>query len=278
MLTLAHTLSRAPDRQAPCVDGDAGLGGGALHAWWAAGAASSRSVLQLADGTPSSAAGLVAAPTQSMYCTQRLRERTFPFASAPLNIVYLFAMLTRLIFVSVAMRVRRNFGRGLSLVLHGRRSDSSRAAGSGFSSGVHDPVLGPDSSAGSVAAAAEYLLPRPVADDGSGPSSGLLPLAAEHRDILSGIGQVKSAAPVPLTRKILAFPSQAPERGTGRGANSGPDPAARVVGLGGGRAGGGRRGGGPGVQRRPTGVRARARGAGSQPSRAAACLVHCLLL
>ena len=47
-------------------------------------------------------------------------------------------------------------------------------------------------------------------------------LAAEHRDILSGIGQVKSAAPVPLTRKILAFPSQAPERGTGRGANSGP--------------------------------------------------------
>lgn len=189
LLTLRpHNGTSAPSSSEPWpAHGDAGANGDAWHddglllAPWAESAGGgSRSLLPLADGAPLSPAGLVGAPRQSSYCTQRLRERTFPFASAPLNIVYLFAVLTRLIFVSVALRVRHNFGRGLAVVLHGRRSDSSRAAGSSFSSGVHDPVLGTDSSVGSVAAAAEYLLPRPVADEGVGPSNGLMPPASEH--------------------------------------------------------------------------------------------------
>lgn len=178
-----------PDQALPPADADAdaaveGAGGAnRLVALWAGSAGDENGRLSfVADGTAFASLGSLApAPNASrMYCTQRLRERTFPFASAPLNIVYLFAVLIRLIFLGVAMRVRLNFGKGLAAVLRGQRgSDGSRAAGSGFSSGVLDPVLPHDPSVGSVAAAAEYLLPRPVADEGGGSACGVLPDDAE---------------------------------------------------------------------------------------------------
>ena len=181
---LPHQLPPPADADATANGAD--RAGGLVGQWagqWAESAGDDHDHLfSFADGTPALApvGSLAAWPNvSSMYCTQRLRERTFPFASAPLNIVYLFAVLIRLIFLGVAMRVRLNFGKGLAVVLRGRRSDShSRPAGSGFSSGVLDPVLPHDPSVGSVAAAAEYLLPRPVADQGGGSASGVQPFAA----------------------------------------------------------------------------------------------------
>lgn len=91
------------------------------------------------------------------YCTQRLRERTFPFASAPLNALYLLALGTRLALLAAAITVRGNFGKGLASRVHarGQRSQSGSST---------DPFFQPTGSTSLAAAAADFLLPQPVAD------------------------------------------------------------------------------------------------------------------
>ena len=106
---------------------------------------------------------LVGAPPHhlTMYCTQRLRERTFPFAAAPLNALYFLAFGTRLMLLVTAALVRSNFGKGLALRVHGSRDRLLSTS----SSGGHS-FLGSTSSGGENVAAGECLLPQPVADDG----------------------------------------------------------------------------------------------------------------
>jgi hypothetical protein len=66
-----------------------------------------------------SAAVAASAMTNMSYCTQRLRESTFPFSPA-LGTTYLLAILTRLLLLSVAILSRANFGLGLATRVHQR--------------------------------------------------------------------------------------------------------------------------------------------------------------
>jgi hypothetical protein len=81
---------------------------------------------------------------ESMYCTQTLREDTYPFGSTTLNVLYSLTLATRLLLLSSALLVRRNFGKGLATRVHNRSrsllssasEDGSRSSGSRGSGGV----------------------------------------------------------------------------------------------------------------------------------------------
>lgn len=128
-----------------------------------------------------------------MYCTRRLRERTFPFSSVPLDVVYALALLTRLLFLAASLLVRRNFGCGLAAVLHGRGNDSRAAGSSSFSgSGLAPDVFGSGSSSTHGVAAAEHLLPRPLPDHEAASGAALAPgaLPSLVLDVMDGGGPV----------------------------------------------------------------------------------------
>ena len=68
------------------------------------------------------------------YCTQRLRERTFPFASPALNSLYLIALLVRLFTLYTALLARSNFGKGLASRVHRLRGTGGDSLGSSYGS------------------------------------------------------------------------------------------------------------------------------------------------
>ena len=68
------------------------------------------------------------------YCTQRLRERTFPFASPALNSLYLIALLVRLFTLYTALLARSNFGKGLASRVHRLRGTGGDTLGSSYGS------------------------------------------------------------------------------------------------------------------------------------------------
>ena len=85
-----------------------------------------------------------AAAREDHYCTERLRDHTFPFGSPALNLLYLLALLSRLLLLFSGLRVRNNFGRGLLSRVHKSRCSSDALASSIASNAMHHSATGSD--------------------------------------------------------------------------------------------------------------------------------------
>ena len=159
------------------------------------------------------------------YCTQRLRERTFPFGSAAVNLLYLLAILSRLLLLFAGLRTRANFGRGLLSRVHNARIDESLGSSactgasealissSGLLGGIEEPQIDQEAyvPAGPLAAATQGQSTAGSREEG-GALGGRM---AHDEALLARVGSLAASEAASSDYSFAGGPAQRLTIGTG---------------------------------------------------------------